>query len=242
MDASDKNRNRTLESRVDLLERDLANHKAAVVRRWLTATATLLTLGVVGVGAGGIVGIQEITQEITEIRDNRRRSEDIISRMDAHLKEAEDRLGKISSPAALEETNRNRDDSGNVADRKRQSRDINDTTMTNTLSQVRSTLTTWNSSGFHTGRLKNDGNGSFNVELSSGQQYMVVGVCDTQCMDIDLSASVDDRIVAEDILDDDLPVLEIERMSIDATAKVTVSMWKCASDDGCEWAVEIYSQ
>jgi hypothetical protein len=49
------------------------------------------------------------------------------------------------------------------------------------------------------------------VSLTAGNSYLIVGVCDEDCADMDLVLSdATGRSLAQDILDDDTPVLTLE--------------------------------
>lgn len=47
------------------------------------------------------------------------------------------------------------------------------------------------------------------VHLAAGSSYLIVGVCDNDCTDVDLSLEAADRsVVASDLLEDDLPMIQ----------------------------------
>ena len=67
---------------------------------------------------------------------------------------------------------------------------------------------------------------SFNVDLPAGP-YLIVGVCDEGCRDLDLKATTTDgETIDEDFDLDDTPQLGVE-VTTGLTAVVTVSMAEC---------------
>lgn len=57
------------------------------------------------------------------------------------------------------------------------------------------------------------------VYLSAGSSYRIVGVCDNDCSDVDLSLEDAQRVVlASDVLEDDLPILHF-------TPKTSTTYW-----------------
>lgn len=50
----------------------------------------------------------------------------------------------------------------------------------------------------------------FSIRLDDGFEYKIVGVCDQDCSDLDLALFDSfDELVASDVLDDDMPVLDV---------------------------------
>lgn len=57
------------------------------------------------------------------------------------------------------------------------------------------------------------------VYLTAGSAYRIVGVCDNDCTDVDLSLEDDDRVVlASDLLEDDIPIINF-------TPKASATYW-----------------
>lgn len=92
------------------------------------------------------------------------------------------------------------------------------------------------------GNLAGGDMGSFRVRLTGGMQYMLVGACDQNCLDIDLRVldPSDERTVEEDTLPDDLPVVAVTP-SADTEFSVEVHMFECSADS-CGWEVRVYEQ
>lgn len=83
---------------------------------------------------------------------------------------------------------------------------------------------------------------SLEVQLTGGRQYLFVGACDQNCLDIDIRVldPSDRRVVEEDVLPDDLPVVAISP-SDDAGFSVEVKMFECSAAS-CNWGVHLYEQ
>lgn len=58
------------------------------------------------------------------------------------------------------------------------------------------------------GMLAGDSSAMFEVNLTEGANYLITGVCDEDCGDLDLGLYLDGSLVVQDIEDDDVPVLE----------------------------------
>lgn len=77
----------------------------------------------------------------------------------------------------------------------------------------------------------------FEVELESGSQYFVVGVCDTGCSDLDLVLTRGDDEIESDRKLDDVPMLAIADQS--GTFVLSVQMATCESSQ-CHYGVRIF--
>ena len=77
----------------------------------------------------------------------------------------------------------------------------------------------------------------FEVELASGSQYFVVGVCDSGCSDLDLVLSRGSDEVESDREMDDVPMLSISGES--GTFVLSVQMATCSSAQ-CHYGVRIF--
>lgn len=77
----------------------------------------------------------------------------------------------------------------------------------------------------------------FEVELASGSQYFVVGVCDGGCSDLDLVLSRGSDEVESDRKLDDVPMLAISGES--GTFVLSVQMATCSSSE-CHYGVRIF--
>lgn len=77
----------------------------------------------------------------------------------------------------------------------------------------------------------------FEVELESGNQYFVVGVCDGGCSDLDLVLTRGSEEVEADRKLDDVPMLAISGES--GTFVLSVQMATCSSSE-CHYGVRIF--
>jgi len=77
------------------------------------------------------------------------------------------------------------------------------------------------------------------LQLSAGTAYQIVGVCDNDCSDFDLRLfDSRGRMVAEDVLDDDTPVLSVTPQS-GGTYTVRAIMTACSSAP-CRYGIGVY--
>ena len=90
-----------------------------------------------------------------------------------------------------------------------------------------------------TGSVGSGGTASFTMELRGNLSYRIVGVCDDNCTDVDLILyDASERIVSEDVLIDDLPILDYTPTD-DDTFRVEVVIVSC-QPESCGWAVQAY--
>ncbi|HET7229547.1 MAG TPA: hypothetical protein VFJ16_06060 [Longimicrobium sp.] len=77
------------------------------------------------------------------------------------------------------------------------------------------------------------------LQLSAGTAYQIVGVCDNDCSDFDLRLfDARGRMVAEDVLDDDTPVLSVTPSS-GGTYTVRAIMTSCSAEP-CRYGIGVY--
>ncbi|MES1202722.1 MAG: hypothetical protein ABUS57_14900 [Pseudomonadota bacterium] len=82
---------------------------------------------------------------------------------------------------------------------------------------------------------------TFPVTLRAGAEYEFVGVCDSNCHDLDLRLfDANNQLVAEDALNDDVPILHV-RPRTTGVHNLAVSMYRCAGAN-CYFAVNVYSK
>jgi hypothetical protein len=80
---------------------------------------------------------------------------------------------------------------------------------------------------------------NYTVTLQGGRSYKLVGVCDNDCSDLDITLYDDDGdVVDRDLLDDDKPVVSVSGKA-GGTYRMNVSMAKC-STGVCYYSVAIY--
>jgi hypothetical protein len=81
----------------------------------------------------------------------------------------------------------------------------------------------------------------FTVMLRAGQDYRIVGVCESRCRDLDLRLlDANDALVAQDVLDDSVPVIHV-RPNATGNYAIEVLMVRCAAAP-CWFAFNVYSR
>jgi hypothetical protein len=90
------------------------------------------------------------------------------------------------------------------------------------------------------GELADDATASLSVTLDAGTDYMIVGVCDEDCTDLDLTLFSGSRELDTDVEDDDTPIVSVTPTST-GTFRVSVSMAACSSSP-CRFGVAVYEQ
>ncbi|HEX8691742.1 MAG TPA: hypothetical protein VF746_04930 [Longimicrobium sp.] len=95
--------------------------------------------------------------------------------------------------------------------------------------------------GTQIGLLQANGLVMLEIPLRTGARYFVMGVCDSDCEDLDLRAvgSNARTALAEDVGDDDVPVLTFTARET-GPHLLTVSMAKCKTDL-CYFGVRVFS-
>lgn len=91
------------------------------------------------------------------------------------------------------------------------------------------------------GRLDDDSNESLNIPLDGGTQYILVGTCDQDCSDVDLTIyDPDGNEVDSDLETDDKPVLQLTA-SNSGRYRVKVSMVACSANP-CRYGVGVWAK
>ena len=88
--------------------------------------------------------------------------------------------------------------------------------------------------------LNDDATESVSVPLDAGTSYKIVGVCDEDCSDLDLTLFAGSTKLDEDVLDDDVPILDAKPSS-SGTYRISVTMAACKSSP-CRYGIAIYAQ
>lgn len=96
----------------------------------------------------------------------------------------------------------------------------------------------FNSRNYVIGRTNNGGSDSWTFTLPGGNSYKIIGVCDNDCDDLDIKVSEGDRTVAEDILDDDVPIVNFSAKN-ETRFVVKVTMASCKSEP-CFFGIGIF--
>lgn len=93
---------------------------------------------------------------------------------------------------------------------------------------------------FVTGNLQEGEDSEFELQLDGGKTYIIVGVCDGDCTDLDMAlttASGED--VSSDFKDDDVPMVMVE-VAQGATYNLLVRMAAC-SVEPCAFGVGVFA-
>lgn len=88
------------------------------------------------------------------------------------------------------------------------------------------------------GRMASGASDSWSFTLPGGTSYKIVGVCDNDCKDLDIRVSIGDAVVAEDVLDDDVPIVNFTAKS-ETRYSVRVTMATCTADP-CFWGIGVF--
>ena len=79
------------------------------------------------------------------------------------------------------------------------------------------------------------------LTLRAGQQYEIIGVCDTRCGNLDLALyDANDVLISQDVLTNNVPVLDM-RPAITGLYTVDVTMEQCRGDP-CYYAFNVYAR
>lgn len=90
------------------------------------------------------------------------------------------------------------------------------------------------------GSLADDANDQLRINLNGGTRYVIIGVCDNDCSDIDLRLFAPDGTkVIEDIATDDYPTLEFVAPTT-GVYRLSVEMANCRQSP-CYYGVQVYS-
>lgn len=90
----------------------------------------------------------------------------------------------------------------------------------------------------HAGALDEGESEEVELELTAGA-YLIVGVCDNDCTDLDMVLSLDGEEIDSDFEMDDTPVLAVE-VEEGGTLTLRVDMATCSSEP-CRYGVGVYS-
>jgi hypothetical protein len=93
----------------------------------------------------------------------------------------------------------------------------------------------------YTGSLNASARENVTVNLDIGTEYQVMGVCDTDCTDVDLVVrDSGGNEVGSDVLDDDVPIVAVTpRRS--GTYQVTVIMANCSAEP-CRYGIGVFGK
>ncbi|HYD89391.1 MAG TPA: hypothetical protein VEA80_18070 [Vitreimonas sp.] len=81
----------------------------------------------------------------------------------------------------------------------------------------------------------------FSLMMRAGQDYRVVGVCESRCRDFNLRLfDASGRLIGQDVLEDNVPVVHV-RPRTTGRHTVEVEMVRCVSEP-CWFAFNVYSR
>jgi hypothetical protein len=81
----------------------------------------------------------------------------------------------------------------------------------------------------------------FTVMLRAGQDYRIVGVCDSRCGDLDLRLyAANNQLIAQDVLNDAVPVIHVRPVST-GNYDIEAVMSHC-TEAPCWFAFNVYSR
>ena len=89
------------------------------------------------------------------------------------------------------------------------------------------------------GALSEGHKSEFSVTLAPGT-YIVSGVCDADCTDLDLTVLSGTKELASDVLEDDVPMVTFT-VSRQSSHTFRVEMAACSSEP-CGWGARVYAQ
>ena len=90
------------------------------------------------------------------------------------------------------------------------------------------------------GSLNDDANDQKAVTLTAGTRYVIIGVCDNDCTDIDLRLFAPDGTkIIEDIETDDYPTIQFTA-PVTGTYRLSVEMAVCNTNP-CYWGAQVYA-
>ena len=91
------------------------------------------------------------------------------------------------------------------------------------------------------GSLNGSATDSWTFSLAGGTQYMVIGACDTDCSDIDITVkSSAGEVVASDTADDDVPIVRFTPKGDDRFT-IETKMYAC-TENPCYFGFGIFRQ
>ena len=100
-----------------------------------------------------------------------------------------------------------------------------------------------NSDGYNTrnyiiGRMNSGASDSWTFNLPGNTSYKIFGVCDNDCDDLDIAVLDGERKVAEDVLDDDVPIVNFSTKG-ETRFTVKVTMASCKSEP-CFFGIAVF--
>lgn len=91
------------------------------------------------------------------------------------------------------------------------------------------------------GSLNDDASESMRINLNGGVRYVIIGVCDNDCSDVDLRLwGPDGGVLDDDMATDDYPTLQFVA-PVSGQYRLAVMMATCNTNP-CYWGVQVYSR
>jgi hypothetical protein len=95
---------------------------------------------------------------------------------------------------------------------------------------------------FVMGKLSDDESDYWTFHLNRGTEYTIVGVCDTDCTDVDIIVTDEDGYeIVRDTLVDDHPIVSF-RPQYSGTYEIEVRMYSCNVSSYCYWGMGLYER
>ena len=79
------------------------------------------------------------------------------------------------------------------------------------------------------GRMNDDASDSWTMSLPGGNTYKIIGACDSDCSDLDISIYEGEKMIVQDVLVDDVPIVNFNVAST-AQIKIKVTMASCSAN------------
>lgn len=96
----------------------------------------------------------------------------------------------------------------------------------------------YDSRNYIIGRMADDATDTWTLTFEKGRSYQIMGVCDSDCSDLDITLLDGETKLEEDLLDDDVPIVSFEPKRTMQVA-IRVSMAAC-SDSPCYFGIGIF--
>ena len=90
------------------------------------------------------------------------------------------------------------------------------------------------------GSLEDGSTETLTVDLEEGVNYLILGVCDQDCDDLDLALYQGSSLVDEDLETDDFPIVQVEPTA-DRTYRLRITMASC-EEEPCRYGIAVYER
>lgn len=96
----------------------------------------------------------------------------------------------------------------------------------------------YDSRNYIIGKMRDDATDTWTLTFEKGRSYQIMGVCDSDCSDLDITLFDGETKLEEDLLDDDVPIVSFEPKRT-MQVSIRVSMAAC-SDSPCYFGIGIF--